>query len=68
MLGVVISSLNPTYIMVHPDHVQIGLGGGFYHFGVRGFSEGVQGACDLELIEGLWFYSEDGRVPPPRVD
>jgi hypothetical protein len=56
--------LKPTSLRVLTDRVEMEFGGAFLHFGVVAF---VQGAGDGEkqLAEGMWFYSENKRVPPP---
>ena len=44
---------------------------GFYHFGLIAESAGAEGQADTphktkQLIEGLWYYAEDGKIPPPK--
>ena len=47
--------------------MRIELGGGFYHYGL---AEQLPGAAKpafavKQLVPGLWYYAEDGKVPAP---
>lgn len=62
-----IATFRPCTISILPEGVRIELGGGFNHYGL---AEQLPGApkpafAVKQLVPGLWFYAEDGRVPPP---
>jgi hypothetical protein len=65
----VIRELEPRYVSVSPERVNIQLGGGFFHYGFLAFaSPGSQAEKDAttpsegrtieKMIDGLWFYME----------
>jgi hypothetical protein len=54
----IIRDLGPAYVGVGDTFVQIEMHGGFNHFGLRAFAEGVEGGGNQKLIEGLWFYHD----------
>ena len=58
-LPAAILKLRPTWISVARNRVTIELLGGFDHCGVHAFARGTPGHGNVELIEGLWYYSED---------
>ena len=55
--------LKPSAIWLHGDHIELDFGGAFLSFGLRVFRPGVVGYGTKKLDEGVWFYSEDNRVP-----
>ena len=61
----IIRSLKPNYVGVGDNEVDLEFGGGFFHYGVTAFRPGVRGAGTKEIIPGLWFYAENGKVPSP---
>ena len=61
---IMLRSLNFSIINVYNDHVDIDFGGAFLSFGLSVFPEGIEGKGTKKLGPGIWFYSEDGRVPP----
>ena len=63
----IIRTIHPSGIIITPEGVHIELGGGFMHFGL---AEAIAGAppppfAAKQLVPGLWYYAEDGRIPPP---
>jgi hypothetical protein len=59
----VLRVLKPSAIFVHPDYVALDFGGPFFEMDIRAFKPGVAGNGTKKLVEGLWFYSEDGSYP-----
>jgi hypothetical protein len=55
--------LKPSAIWIFDDRIQFDCGGPFFDFGVVVFPEGQEGTGAKRLADGVWFYSEDGRVP-----
>jgi hypothetical protein len=55
--------LKPSAIWVYEDRVEMDFGGAFLSFGLRVFKPGIAGYGTKKVDEGVWFYSEDGRVP-----
>ena len=62
----VIATLRPCTITIQPSGVQIELGGGFYHFGLAEQMPRTPKPvlAVKQLVPGLWYYAEDGKVPP----
>jgi hypothetical protein len=64
----VIRDLHPHTIVMSgagDGTVGIEMGGGFYHYGLT-FAETKPAAfADKQVAPNLWFYSEDGKMPPP---
>ena len=63
----IIRTIHPSGIIITPEGVHIEMGGGFEHFGL---AETLAGAprpmmAVKQLVPGLWYYAEDGRIPPP---
>jgi len=56
--------LNPSQICVFDDRVEYDCGGAFLSFGIAVFRQGFPGHGTKKLGDGIWFYAEDGRVPP----
>jgi hypothetical protein len=54
----VLRELGTSYVSVSKDIVRVELHGGFDHYGVLAFPEGVEGHGDRKLMEGLWYYTE----------
>jgi hypothetical protein len=57
--------VKPSSVRVFDDRIELEFGGAFLHFGIRVFPEGVDGFGTKKLGKGIWFYSQDGRVPAP---
>jgi hypothetical protein len=57
-LASIFDDIGTIYVDINDDYVIVALHGGFDHFGVYAFSEGVTGFGDEELADGLWYYSE----------
>jgi hypothetical protein len=55
--------LKCSSVTVLPDRVRLEFGGPFLHFGIFVFDRGHPGEGTKRLADGVWFYSEDGRVP-----
>jgi len=55
--------LKPSAIWIFDDRIQFDCGGPFSDFGIVVFPEGTEGTGTKQLANGVWFYSEDGRVP-----
>jgi hypothetical protein len=55
--------LKCSSVIVFPDRVRLEFGGPFLHFGIFVFDRGHPGEGTKRLADGVWFYSEDGRVP-----
>ena len=55
--------LGPTAIWLFNDHVEMQFGGPLASFGIAVFPEGVEGTGDKKLDRGIWFYSDNGKVP-----
>ncbi len=53
-----IRDLNPRYVGVWDDHVQIEFAGGFEHYGLYASREGTPERFGRTVIEGLTFYSD----------
>jgi hypothetical protein len=54
----VLRELGTSYVSVSKDIVRVELHGGFDHYGVLAFPEGVEGHGDYKVMEGLWYYTE----------
>lgn len=50
-------------VTIFPDRVNLEFGGTLLHYGITVFNEGTRGHGTKKLGDGVWFYSEDGRVP-----
>jgi hypothetical protein len=57
--------LKPSGVYVYDDRVELEFGAAFSHFGMVAFRPGLSGSGGKRLAQGLWFYSDDGRIPPP---
>jgi hypothetical protein len=57
--------LKCSSVSIFPDRVRLEFGGPFLHFGIMIFNKGYPGEGNKQLADGVWFYSEDGRVPSP---
>lgn len=67
-MPLIVKGLLPSTIAIDKDIVQIEMGGGFYHYGVIAYMTSPTSLVPmgtLQLTPGLWYYAEDGRVPPP---
>lgn len=60
----IVRALKPLYITVTDGDVSIEMGGGFYHYGVIAPKTSRPCMKTKELVPGLWYYAEDGKVPP----
>ncbi len=60
-----ICALKPVCITIDKNSVRLEFGGGFLHFGLEGYSPGIRGSGNVEIIPRLWFYTEEGKVPKP---
>ncbi|MGA2583008.1 MAG: hypothetical protein ABSG31_07000 [Tepidisphaeraceae bacterium] len=60
----IVAQLRPGYIVIDPNSVTLEFGGGFLHFGVTAFMNGSPGHGTLQLTPGLWYFSDDGKIPP----
>jgi len=62
-----IRQLKANYIVLDRDSFHIEMGGGFYHYGLEATSQDTPspGTSGKQLIPGLYYYAEDGRVPSP---
>jgi hypothetical protein len=58
-----LQTMKCTGVAIFADRVRLEFGGPFLHFGLDVFNKGVPGNGIKELAEGVWYYSEDGRVP-----
>ena len=57
---------NPGQIFLMENRIDFDYGGAFMRFGLRVFPVGEEGYGTLNLGEGIWFYSGDGRYPKKR--
>jgi len=54
-----IQELNPQWISVHDDWIQIEFAGGFDHYGLHAYRAGVKPLFGgTKIIAGLYYYSE----------
>lgn len=58
-----IQLLQPTSVAVFDDRIMFERGGPMLHFGIVVFRDGIVGEGQKELSPGVWFYSDNGRVP-----
>ncbi len=61
----VLRGLGFSLINMYDDRVDVDFGGPSLSFGISVFQEGLEGYGTKKLNEGVWFYSENGKVPPP---
>ena len=61
---IALRGLGFSIINIYDDRVDMDFGGPFLSFGLSVFPEGMEGQGTKKLGEGIWFYSEDGRIPP----
>ena len=55
-----IRALAPSNITIDAGKkVTLEFGGGFSHFGLRGYAVGILGEGNKDIVPGLWFYAED---------
>ncbi len=52
-----IQELSPSWVAISTGKLHIELGGGFHHFGVHCYADGVQQQGDEKIIDGVWFVS-----------
>lgn len=57
--------LEPAEVRVFDDRIELDLGGAWMSFGIAVFREGCPGKGIKQLDEGIWFFSENGKYPPP---
>jgi hypothetical protein len=55
--------LKPTSIAIFDDRIIFESGGALLHFGIVVFRPGIEGSGTKRLGDGIWFFSEDGRIP-----
>jgi hypothetical protein len=57
----------PGWIQINDDRIDFGCGQSVWDkslsFGISVWREGLEGHGTKKLANGVWFYSEDGRVP-----
>jgi hypothetical protein len=58
-LPAIIRELKPTDIYANDQWLSIELLGGFDHCGVHAFAGGAKGFGKMELVDGLWYYTDD---------
>lgn len=60
--------LEPSYVIIADDRssLDMEMGGGFFHFGCTIYREDAGGRGVKQLIPGLWYNSEDGKVISPK--
>jgi len=63
-LPVVVRGLGPSAVRVYDDKVEFDCGGAFLNFGLIVYRPGIEGKGTKKLGEGLWFFSQNGYVPP----
>ena len=60
--------LKPSWVQIDDDQIDVGCGQIIWDetksFGIRTWRDGLSGTGTKKLAEGMWFYSDDGRVPP----
>lgn len=66
-LPAALRDLEPSWVQIKDDHIDFGYGvvarERSLSFGISVWREGLPGSGTKELEDGVWFYSEDGRVP-----
>lgn len=60
----IIHKLDAGTILAGAGELKIELGGGFEHYGVVATPAGPPPLAMKQLVPGLWYYSEAGKVPP----
>lgn len=62
-----IRALEPSWVEIDDDHVDIGCGlfvrEQGHSFGISVWRDGVEGSGTKKLGSGIWYYSEDGKIP-----
>ena len=58
--------LKPSSVDIVDGYVRIEFGGFFLRYGLYVYDEGLAGPGTKEVLEGVWFYSENGRYPGPN--
>lgn len=58
-LGWVFGDVGAQYVVTEHDHALVVLHGGFDHYGLLAYAEGVEGYGTRKLIDGLWFYDAE---------
>jgi hypothetical protein len=54
----------PWGVWMYPDYIELEFGGAFGDIGFRAFRPGLAGTGTKKLGDGVWYYAQDGRVPP----
>jgi len=64
----VLRDLEPNYVLIADDRskLDVEMGGGFFHFGYTIYRDDMAGRGEKQLLPGLWYYSEGGKVIPPK--
>jgi hypothetical protein len=60
--------LAPSYVIIAEDRssLDVEMGGGFFHYGCTIYQDDAAGRGVKQLIPGLWYNSEDGKVISPK--
>lgn len=62
-----VKEIKPSWVQISDDRVDVGCGGAIFDktrsFGVSVWRRGLTGWGTKELLEGMWFYSDDNKVP-----
>jgi hypothetical protein len=56
--------LKPSLITIYDDRIEYDFGSALFDFGIVVFKEGIPGTGTKQLGDGIWFYSQDGQIPP----
>jgi hypothetical protein len=60
-----IRQLRASCISVQSDRITIEMGGGFYRYGFNAYNKATRHDWEKPLVNGLCYYTENGRIPPP---
>ena len=63
-LPVVVRGLGPSAIRVYDDKVEFECGGALLNFGLIVYRPGIEGVGTKKLGEGIWYFCQNGYVPP----
>ena len=55
--------LAPSGVRIDNEKVDIWCAGSWAPFSIFVYPEGIKGSGTVEIIDGLWFWAEDERVP-----